>query len=91
MKKTVYRGNSLIENAKLCGVSEKKNLMKNIEASVAKIPGPNPPIQPLSTIEQKKSGVWKVGAGNDSRNLLMQMNAEKTSSNATPYRIAGAA
>ena len=32
-----------------------------IDKTVARTPGPNPPIQLLRTIAQTKNGIWKVG------------------------------
>jgi hypothetical protein len=49
-----------------------------IDRIVARMPGPNPPNQLLSTIAQTKNGVWKVGACTEVLSVKVTAHATKT-------------
>jgi hypothetical protein len=54
-----------------------------MERTVARMPGPNPPIQLLRTIAQTKNGVWNVGACTEVLSVKVTAHAAKTRKAAT--------
>ena len=61
-KNTTNFGTTLSETRCVKRGSVRQYSNAKIDRTVARMPGPNPPIQLLRTIAQTKNGVWKVGA-----------------------------
>ena len=77
-KNTRSLGTSLSENRCAKSGSVKPIFQSKDRQNVARMPGPNPPNQPLSTIAQTKNGVWKVGACTEVLNVKVTAHATKT-------------
>ena len=77
-KKTTNLGTSLRENRCVKSGSVSQYSRAKMDRTVARMPGPNPPIQLLRTIAQTKNGVWKVGACTEVLSVKVTAHATKT-------------
>jgi hypothetical protein len=71
-------GTSLSETRSVNSGSVRPYSTAKMERTVARMPGPNPPIQLLRTIAQTKTGVWKVGACTEVLSMKVMAQATKT-------------
>ena len=77
-KNTTNFGTSLSETRCVKSGSVRQYSRAKMERTVARMPGPNPPIQLLRTIAQTKNGVWKVGACTEVLSVKVTAHATKT-------------